>query len=771
MLAPTDANEPFEAATPPAETSPVVNDPKALRCPPSSALILNLDQEDKLVTFCCERVSDMQKQNEEWIAQRTHWLNEHENNFKHRELAGTIYEKSNSSFNQSRRNAVPIIARLTRDFLGTDPFFACKPVRRAGSTVEADQIQNFTNYKLGSHAKGARLKESLEDAIEMAAVVGERVEMITFERDISLAKGKAIILVDENGDAVRTSRGEVIYDYDEWVDSSYFQQPPPPPPGEKSGQPAAPAKPFNLIDRLLKWGQPVAPKPIVIQPTGEIVLKKDPSIAVDPENAPGVGPAPTGTYKLTLFDKQDVAYCGPRVTGIHHGDFLCPLNAADIQSAPYIARIFDMTVPEIVEKYYMAVNVANLDPQEKLFYALLGEKLELLKGESAAPKSEETKADPHNQEQVADSGDKYNQVVKLAEVYLRADPDATGFQKEVMAVIVLEHKFALFYNYTSNITAPGVKRPFRVIRITPKRGRWYGISEYKLNHHKQNFIDWCLNQVVYDNSINGKWHFGNRDACEGWDQQEPAPGEKIHWLKSEFKTMPEKAMTTVAPPPMDSGLLDIMKNMMQSSQAERGNLSPGGDSLNQLPSSKLKYGIQAIQQAGDEIYALSAIHVERGLTEVTEACILTMMDNMDPVEEFEYTMGDQFFISQLNRSDIDQLDMNVSMEMTLTRGDQINEQNELAMNIVLQYKALMPCDQDDVRAFVIARLKSMDIQDVEQHVPAPDASDIQLSMQARRNQWQAMAQPPPPVGAPGSPAPASPPPPAPGPTVPPAKQI
>jgi hypothetical protein len=712
-------------------------------CPPTSSLTLTSLQQEELVRFCIERTQDMRRDNETWIRERNNYIKEHENEFGHRATVGTMFEKSNQSFNQSRRNTVPIIARLNRDFLGTDPFFVCKPIRHIGSTQEADKVQAWSQYKMND----ADLKEILSDAIEMAAVVGERVVKVTFERDITFYKQKANVMVDGDGVEIRTTNGDVVYDYDEWVDSSYFQQPPDPDPQEQPGSPAQPEKSGTFWNRAkgLFWGSTATVKreaPIVIQKTGQMVLKKDPSV-IRPDGGP--------KFKNKKVDLRYVRYSGPRGFGLSHGDFLVPLDAMDIQSAPYCSHVFELTLPEIIQHYIMPVEVDKLDEEGRLFYEDLLQKIEQLKAGDTSPKTEAaepqyTQGETHHADS---SGDRYNIKIKLAETYLRCDPDESGYQQEVMVVTALDHNFALYYDYTPNVVSPKIGRPFRLLRITPKRGRWYGISEYKLNEHKQRFIDWALNRAFYADSISGTFRIMDPGAAEGWDTEPPKPGDSWHIKKGSGD--PEKAITFIQTPPISEVCTNLMKDMMQSSQAERGNLSPGGDNLSQLPSSRLKYGIEAIQRSGDEIYALSALNAERGMLAITEAMIITSILNVDPVEEFEFSRGDQWLKDNISGSDIQQFDMNISMEMTLTRGDQINEQNSQATDIALQYLGLPAFQQKAIRPFILARLKSMDIQDAEESIPIPPDEDVQRSLAAFRQMQEQMAQPQPPGGQPGMP--------------------
>lgn len=723
---------------------------EVLYCPPSSALMLNEEQENELKTFCYDRITELKRDNHEWICNRNNYIDEHENHFPHRAKPGSIFEKSNSSFNQSRRNAIPVIARLTKDFLGTDPFFAAKPVLNEGSTIEPDKVQNFAVYK----AKASKLKEALVDGIEMAGVVGERVEKITYVRDATTYKERVNVLVGSDGQPRRTSTMDVILDTDTWVDSSFFQQPQPTEPVPKPGvapQPPAPT-PETGMSKLFKslrypWGAPKTPVPIMVQPTGAYVLKKDPSIPMPSEADMKFVPM--------LAEREHVRYSGPEARGIHHGDLLAPLNASDLQTCPYVVHKYDITVPAVVSRYVTAVDPKTLNDKEKRFHVRLVDMLDQLKGESAEPKSEQTKPDHVNQEATTGSTDRYNEIVELAEIYLTCDPDGSGDQREIFVIMCIEKKILLYYDYTANVVPPKIGRPFRVIRITPKRDRWYGISEYKLNQHKQNFIDWCLNRSVYADAISGKFHLYDPDACEGWDAQEPQPGERWHRKKSGFPKDKE-AITIVSSPPLEDFTVDMMKTMMQSSQAERGNLSPGGDSISQMASSKLKYGIEAIQRSGDEIYALSAIHVDSGLTDTVHAWVIMMLKHMDEREEFIYSQGDQWLSSFINSSELDDIDLHVSLEMTLTRGDQQAQQAEAAFEKVMAYINLWAFQQKLVRPFIIAQLKAFDIQNAEEAVPEPSDQDVATSHAAFiAMQQQQAAQPPPGTPPPGGPQPAA----------------
>lgn len=711
------------------------SDPDALRCPPGSSLRLTGERERKLVAYVIEMVRYMKTNQTPWSRKRDHYLQEFQSGFEHRKIPGAVFDLSNLSFNQSRRNTMPIVARLIRDYFGTEPFFAVTPVRMKGKSDLAEKIQNFVQYKLAQ----AKLKSALSEAIELAAVVGQRVVKVTHVRDVSFYKRDARVLVDDQGQAIRTRENDVIYEDDEWVDSSYFDQiAATENPGQSgAAAPAPPPPPQNLWQKIQFWKPAPKAEPIQIPQTGISVLKKDPDI-VQPDKM---------VFKRMLVSLQHERFKGTDIKGVHHKDFLCPLEASDIQTTPIIAQRFELTAPEAVQRYVTSVNEQLLDPVEKVFFDELKENMLKLQGGTSMPKIGATEPDRQRGE-VAQAEDKYNPRDEYAEAYVSVDVDGSGKLCEVMITVAVEKEFALFYDYTPNVVDPGIGRPFRVVRIRPVADRWYGIGEYEWNEHDQEAIDWFLNRVVYENSISGMLRCYDPDACDGWDTEAPTAGDRLHRMKNAASFNKETAYVTIPLPAMSDSSLDVMKMFMQSSQAAQGNLSPGADTITQIASSRLKYGIQAIERSGDENYALHAIRLNEPLSSVVEASIHTELANMDALEEFEYEAGDQTLTATMSRSEVEGLKFTVGLEMTLSRGDQINDQCAQATELVKDYMAFPAFQRGLVRTFYVKRLQAIDIPDAEDAVPQPSDEEIQASYQAY---MQSMLPPPPP--GPTGPAP------------------
>ena len=718
---PTPSAQTMETELPPPDKTDAADMVRS----PGSSLVISKEALKKLVEHVCDLVVNTDRANEAWYQERDNWIREHQNEFEHREKPGSIFENSNVSFNQSKRNAVPIISRLTRDFLGTEPFFSCQPVRKEGDTTEPDDIQAYGQFKM----KKANLAGALLDAIIMSVVVNERVTKITHRRDVSKYKENATVMVGPDGQPVRTSDGETIYDTDQWVVDQRLSDP------DLTTLQKLLAKFMPKMPTLFQWIlQTIAPGAV------PMVLQKDPSI-----------PQPQGfgeqMFKTMLVDQTYVRYNGPDIRGIHHRDFVCPTWAEDIQTAPFCAHKFDMTVPQMNQQWVAPVDETTLDPQEKAFFADLLQNLQLFQGDTSEPKSAQGKAE-HARKEVAGVGsDEFNPMGLLAEAYLSIDVDGDGVAEEIMITVALEKRFAFSIDYLPNVVPPKIGRPFRKSIVDPVPNRWYGMGEYANNAHKQEVTDWCANRLIYENLISGMIRGYNPKACIGWDTEPPKAGADLYEIRDPETFDPAKAVFSIPIPPLSDTTMKFMESFMQSSQAERGNLNPGGDTLSQLPSSRLKYGIQAIEQSGDEIYSFSVINIRPSLVAIVEAALITMLAHMDEEEEYQVTQGDTTLTRTMTKEALADVEFNVNFEMTLTRGDQVNEQNAAAIEMVLSYAALPAYQQAIVRPLFLNRLKTLDIQNPEDRLPAPDPQMVVQSQQAAMQ-----AQMPPPPAPPSVPA-------------------
>lgn len=618
--------------------------------PPYSSLILTETQERKIVDRLCKKIEETQRERRDWVERRGTYVAQHHNDFEWRVKEGNIFSKSNLTFNLSRRITTAVAAQLIRGFVGKDPYFSVKSV---GSEDEelARQVERMSRYKLAK----SRLKTSIEEAIEDALVVGESVVKITYADDALFYKRSGAIMVDGAGVPVTTTDGDIIFE-----------------------------------------GEPIIQDP----QTGQMVLGSDRRVVVPPDFR----------YEVGVKAGRKTLYRGVDVRVLHYSDFICPLNATDIHEADYCAHIYDQRLNAIARKWVYSIAPDAIDtPAKAAFLKQLALRLNNLKSEDSLPKSEERKPVMRFGE-IQPNHDTGISNVQLAEVYVREDVDEDGIFEDVYMVIDVKNKVALFYDYTANITPDG-RRPFEVIRCTPARHRWYGISEYEVNASRQEFVDWAFNRLVFENSITGSVRGYDPNAAEEWETEEPQAGDKLYRIRDPERF--KNGIITLQVPPVSDNLWQFAEYLMQNAQLDSGNIQPGEQQMAGMPAAKLAAGIRAIERASGTISSLRDIRIDKGVTAVITAALKCMLTHLDSQEEYSYFEGSSNITARISKEDVDKLQYVIETSTDVQEAETALQKSTTAANLVVQYYQLPPIVQPRVTAFYADALRALDVSDPE----------------------------------------------------------
>ena len=622
----------------------------AVHQPPYSSLILREDQEKKVVDAICRKIEDVQRSRRDWVEKRNTYVAQHHNDFDWRVKEGNIFSKSNLTFNLSRRITLAVSAQLIRGFVGKDPYFAVKSV---GSEDEelARQVERLARYKLGQ----TRLKEAIQEAIEDSLVVGEAVVKITYSDDALFYKRAGSILVDGAGIPITTTDGDIVFE-----------------------------------------GEPI----VQDRETGQLVLGSDRRVVIPPDFR----------YEPGLKAGRKTIFRGTDVRVLHYADFICPLNATSIHDAEFCAHIYDQRLNAVARKWVYSISPDAIDtPAKSAFLKQLARRINNLKSETSLPKSEEKKPvlrlgeiEPVNDQDAAN--------VQLAEVYIREDIDDDGIFEDVYMVIDLKNKVALFYDYTANITPDG-RRPFEIVRCTPARHRWYGISEYEVNASRQEFIDWAFNRLVFENSITGSVRGYDPNAAEEWETEEPQAGDKLYRIRDPERF--KNGIITLQVPPVSDNLWQFAEFLMQNAQMDSGNLQPGEQQMQGMPAAKLAAGIRAIERASGTISSLRDIRVDQGVTAIISSALRCMLAHLDSQEEYSYFEGSSNITARISREDVEKLHYTIETSTDVQEAETALQKSTTAANLVVQYYQLPPIVQPRVTAFYADALRALDVSDPE----------------------------------------------------------
>jgi hypothetical protein len=277
-------------------------------------------------------------------------------------------------------------------------------------------------------------------------------------------------------------------------------------------------------------------------------------------------------------------------------------------------------------------------------------------------------------------------------------------------VVDLKNKVALFYDYTANITPDG-RRPFEVVRCTPARHRWYGLSEYEVNASRQEFVDWAFNRLVFENSITGAVRGYDPNAAEEWETEEPQAGDKLYRIRDPERF--KNGIITLQVPPVSDNLWQFAEYLMQNAQLDSGNVQPGEQQLAGVPAAKLAAGIRAIERASGTISALRDIRVDQGVSKVIEAALKCMLAHLDQEEEYSYFEGSSNITARISREDVVRLHYMIETTTDVTEAESALQKATTAANLVVQYYQLPPIVQPRVTAFYADALRALDVADPE----------------------------------------------------------
>lgn len=104
--------------------------------PANSSLALTEDVLTDIAEMALRRLEAIDTSRQAWLHERDIYENEYMDDFSHRsgkiklpngKTEKSIFEKSNISYNTTRRQIVPIVAKMTKDYIGSDPIFELRP--------------------------------------------------------------------------------------------------------------------------------------------------------------------------------------------------------------------------------------------------------------------------------------------------------------------------------------------------------------------------------------------------------------------------------------------------------------------------------------------------------------------------------------------------------------------------------------------------------------------------------------------------------------------
>jgi hypothetical protein len=325
-----------------------------------------------------------------------------------------IFESSNLVVPLSRRIARQMIARAQNAFFGSDPWLGIESLPEPSQEIDeelASQIERFVRFKSIETCS----KEDKKRIISRALVLGECPVKTSYVVRDQIFAVEAQVLTDVEENIVSGADGNAITSDDDVEDDEQ----------------------------------------------GRTVLSRDKQTEISD--------APIWTKKT--LSRRQIMFQGARSEPIFYKDFLCPLNATDVQSAECVCHLYDKPVAEFVDLIVKRGMIADDPGQRQAAAARMSAIVKQIGSNSSEPKAALTQELRPNenfspQPQSADSGP----VAEFIEFYLWFDANEDGIAENVMLIADRQTRQPIFYDHVANVTTDGL-RPIEIVRINPVEGR------------------------------------------------------------------------------------------------------------------------------------------------------------------------------------------------------------------------------------------------------------------------------------------------------------
>ena len=657
-------------------------------------LVLTREQEDRLMQHCdtmltkhasqmgrdatqsnnwWEDAENVESSAQTWMGKRERFEASFNNKVEWRkEVLGGIFQHSNLTAPISRRITRQMVARANNYFFGTDPWFAARAERGTADDALAEKIDHYAKYKLRESGS----KSAKEKAVELAFVRGECVLKSVYKRRVDYYETTAEVLVDVNAEPILTNAGDFIFKNDRWVRQILID-------GETG----------------------------VEEETEIIVLERDPAIK-RPEAL---------LWKSERIRRQLVQFEGAECKPVYFKDFLCSLDAENVQESEFVAHLYDMPLMELAETYRQREVITDSEEdarKEQSEWEATVRAVDLIRELSNAdgrPKAAKKQLNSEQEElEQAEPEVSEDSVNEIAECMLYYDANNDGIREHIMVIMDRESKRPIYYDYLANITPDG-ERPYDVVRPIEIDGRWYGMGAMELFDSSQQIIDLLVNRWNYANSKAGRITF--------WNPQLTLEGERNSELKLKdggtYTPKPgvdiEQILKYVSLPNVEHDYIkDMFEFFMQMAMNESGVQHANDANMTGLDQAKLATGIRNIEKSGMEMFGAYISCILPSLQNSLSREINLIFANLDKAEAFEYfDRGTDdpatARLLEISPEEVQNLTVRVNVLMTRYQGEQTMQQASTGWNTVKEFYGQPPEVQARTAQFVIMMIKALDL--------------------------------------------------------------
>lgn len=635
-----------------------------------------------------------------WLGIRQRAREEYRGEFSHRRLLGGTFKLSWWSMNVPGRFVGELSSKFSDDLVGTDPFFAVMPDNI--DDPDKAELSKQVERKVQKDVSSSNVSATITQAIEDALCEGERCVQLSWKVDKTEYPGSATVLVDKDGEPIKTPTDDYIYQYDDVLDVIVDAK------GNFVSSLTAALQ--NETATMGPDGTPQLPQGTFLQSR----LEREPAFVM-PQNP-----------EWKLFDDLILTIThkkGLVADVILAEDFIWDIYCTRLEDSTLMARCYDAPLKELENTYPGS-------EYEK--------KLRLVAGSAKSHAGQPIYGNGEQQRITAD-----DPVMNIHETYWRGRVNKDDKEDSwLFLVLDMINQVPLFCEYLGNMR---MKRPpFKLIRgFRAVSTRAYGMGIYQMLEDKALAIDLFFNRLCLKSSKSGSVTWYNPNAfLETKDGADLTIGdEKVYRLQRQSDvefTENNPPVARVNLNEVDEYSREVMEDLIQDCQLVMGITSAADGSTADLNSTKTATGIRNLERTGNTVQKKPENMIAADVSDFMAMVVDMDLENMDP-QEAEWTLHEDK-LATLNRDEIRMLPRDV--RMLLTKGES-SEGIEVAQQILAtlkEYYGYPPSLQKQLRPAFIQILKDLNRADADEILHDPTPEELKAASDAQANQAKIQEQ-------------------------------
>lgn len=646
---------------------------------------------------------------------------------------GSVFERCDPSVSRNLvgLNHKIMAARIEKEHYGApgDPYFSVAPKRMGPTGVRDPDLAEQVNYYFKCKLDASNTRKTLKDADEPAMAIGYQAIKISHDMQEVRYKDRRMVLMRKDGEPYM-AKGHYVTPED-WIDPEPEEMDEPQP--EPSPEPSVFGKIAQIAGKGMaamglgpdQSGQEEQPEPTT---TGRVCRWDETfqePIGISDEN-----------YEMREIDVVDTIYCGPKADPIYWRDLIFDKDTNDLQrgtighayerSKAYIENMAGGQKGAIFEK--LEGQLSTLDASKKSNLAI--------------------DLDLNNMPGVQDPVTKTMATGLIVEVY--TEFEINGVDTQIMAFMLCDKNLMDGVFIWRDYTGVHLKKAVRPIYFKvpfPVQNLARGSSIYELMYTKQIFIELNFCREFLANSDRGKFRVINQHGLQEGESEHIEPGSgKLYHRKPDYpKDIPLYEEFPLYE--MSDGIAELRQDVESVLQMLCGVSNEAQAASANMPSSNTATGVEKNAEIASMLLAKVSDALAQDEQKILEGLLNLTVKHMDDEEEYEYTKGDTALIGKISRSQLENLDYNVTLEVTNRRQLKIFEKDDGAMAVIdkfwayvqtspVLYQLGVPLVQAlrGYRLFCISQLRSIGVPDPDNLIP-----DVSEQVQKHLDQ-QAAAQ-------------------------------